>query len=160
MGNNMEEYSIAFNYVKGEESSQMNAVLKDRGVMVGRCSISNQEGVWTISAWYIDNPYQNKGLGRKLLFDTCEELAEKDRMPGEIQYNWNGTNNYVFDWLSENFSPLSMCPMSVLKYEDIYPADIPEGHLYKLVREQFIDYWKKYEEESKIKFICLGINEK
>lgn len=143
---------IEYRFTETPDSRQLNSVLRDGKAVIGRCSISEEDKVWTISAWYVDKEYQNRGIGRKLLFDTCEELEKRIGAPAEIQYNWNGTNTYVFDWLSENFSPLSLCPMSVLKYEDIYPADIPEGHLYKLKKEQFIQYWKRYLAEAKMMF--------
>lgn len=148
--------NIDFIFADNVVSKQINANLYDGEKVIGRCSISMEAGVWTISAWYVDKEYQNKGLGRKLLFDTCEEFQKIVGEPVEVQYNWNGTNKYVFDWLSDNFSPLSMCPISVMKYEEIYPEDIPEGHLYKLVKEQFVSYWKKYQEETSLSFQRLG----
>lgn len=146
------KYTIEFKFATSPDSAKQNSILRDDDFVIGRCTITEEQGVWTISAWYVDKEYQNQGLGRKLLFDTCEELLKKVGEPQELQYNWNGTNTYVFDWLCANFAPLSMCPMSVLKYEDIYPADIPEGHLYKLSKEQFTQYWKDYSRDTTIEF--------
>lgn len=140
----MSDYNIEYKFQKTDESDFISSVLWTNDKTIGRCFISSEQSVWTISAWYIEKEYQNRGLGRKLLFETCERFFEKMGAPIEIQYNWNGTNSYVFDWLSDNFSPLSLCPINVLKYEDIYPGDIPEGHLYKLDKEAFIKYWKNY----------------
>lgn len=139
----MDDYKMNFTFFTPAGEALMKSVLLDEDRIIGRCTVSASQGIWTISAWYVDEEYQNRGLGRKLLFNTCENLEKKVGEPMEIQYNWNGTNDYVFNWLSENFSPLSMCPMSVLKYEDIYPEDIPSGHLYKLKKEQFVKYWKE-----------------
>lgn len=148
----MADYSIEFKNNNTAESSMINSVLWAGENVIGRCSISEEDSVFTISAWYVDKEYQNKGLGRKLLFDTFDKFESDRGTPLQIQYNWNGTNNYVFDWLSENFAPLSMCPISVLKYEDIYPADVPEGHLYKLDREAFLTYKKNYLSNTNLVF--------
>ena len=58
--------------------------------------------------------------------------------PDTVEYIWNGANQYVFDWLEENFGALSKCPIAVQKYAS---DDDWKSHIYILNREKFLKYF-------------------
>ncbi|MCQ2979606.1 MAG: GNAT family N-acetyltransferase [Clostridia bacterium] len=111
--------------------------------VVGKCAINikeEKEGViWEISSWYVDNDYQNQGIGRKLLKRCLNEAKEKFGIPSKIDYVWNGTNHYVYDWLEKNFNPVIATPISVLKYQE---EDDWLSHIYHLNTKKVLEYFE------------------
>lgn len=106
--------------------------------VVSRCQINVQNDVWTIAEWFTTAKYQHHGYGTVLLKHLLGEIRKECELPGGFEYIWNGTNQYVYDWLNENFGALSKCPIAVLKVAN---DDDWLSHVYMLNREKFITYF-------------------
>lgn len=122
------------------------AYAKHDGDTIGHCSISvDKSNNWMISEWFVDSGFQKQGIGRELFKQNCAHLVENFGYPNKIEYIWNGTNQYVFDWLQENFAPVSMCPISVQKYSS---GDDWLSHVYSLDKDAFLKYFDVAEKEQ------------
>lgn len=110
------------------------------GVRVGysRLSVDKISNVWTISEWFVNSNYQNKGYGRTILFTALNELYTLYGLPFEIQYVWNGQNMYVYEWLKKYFKPISGCPIAIQK---IASDDDWDSHIYKIDRDKVLKYF-------------------
>jgi len=110
------------------------------GVRVGysRLSVDRISNVWTISEWFVNSNYQNKGYGRTILFTALNELYAQYGLPFEIQYVWNGQNMYVYEWLKKYFRPVSECPIAVQK---VASDDDWDSHIYKIDRDKVLSYF-------------------
>lgn len=105
---------------------------------VCRCQISVEDNEWTISGWYTDDKYKNNGCGKKTMQYLLKYLYNEFGHPDEIQYIWNGTNRYVYDWIKENFDAYCRCPVVVQKYQ---AEDDWESHMYKLNIDKVLTYF-------------------
>lgn len=120
-------------------SNRLKVYVYDDNIKVGHALLSETDGTWTISGWYIEELYQNQGIGKRLLGNSLKYLYTKLGRPTKIEYIWNGYNEYVMDWLSKNFSPLSRCPIAVQKYQS---DDDWDSHIYTLDAEKVLAYFK------------------
>ncbi|MCR5249238.1 MAG: hypothetical protein K6E50_01380 [Lachnospiraceae bacterium] len=93
---------------------------------------------WTISSWYTTEKHKHHGYGKLTLQECLNAISAVCGMPDTVEYIWNGANQYVFDWLEENFGALSKCPIAVQKYAS---DDDWESHIYVLNREKFLQYF-------------------
>lgn len=141
--------SDAFRNTTGELNLRKNIGVSGRtieidadvdGVRVGysRLSVDKVANVWTISEWFVNGDYQNKGYGRTILFTALNELYSMYGMPFEIQYVWNGQNMYVYEWLSKYFKPVSECPIAIQK---VASDDDWDSHIYKIDRDKVLQYF-------------------
>lgn len=135
-----------FSYVSSISGSKLTTYAKHNDNVIGHCSISVDKcNNWMISEWFVDDGFQQQGIGRELFKRSCERLVENFGVPNRIEYIWNGTNQYVFDWLQENFAPVSMCPISVQKYSS---GDDWLSHVYSLDKNAFLEYFDIAEKEQ------------
>ena len=104
------------------------------------CKIDVDPGTktWTISSWYTEEGHKHHGFGKLTLKACLDTIAAVHGAPDTVEYIWNGANQYVFDWLEENFGALSKCPIAVQKYAS---DDDWESHIYSLNREKFLKYF-------------------
>lgn len=107
-------------------------------ISVCRCCINVENGIWSISSWYTQDGYGHKGYGKRVMKRLVKTLFAYYGEPEEIEYIWNGTNSYVFDWLNNNFGAVSRCPIAVQKYSN---DDDWSSHMYKLNKEKFLTYF-------------------
>ncbi|MBO5389166.1 MAG: GNAT family N-acetyltransferase [Lachnospiraceae bacterium] len=117
---------------------RLKVYLVDGDKKVGHSLISSTNNTWTITGWYIDEEYQNKGLGKELLHNSFTYLYNLFGTPNKIDYIWNGTNEYVIEWLRSNFSPISKCPIAVQKTQ---ADDDWESHIYTLDKDKVLIYF-------------------
>lgn len=124
-----------------ENNLLYNVTLVKDGVKVCECKMnsSRDKNLWTISSWYTNRNFMHQGYGKKTLQRTLEEMHSRLGLPTNVEYIWNGANEYVYDWLSNNFGALSKCPLAVQKYAN---DDDWESHIYKLNTEKFLKYFK------------------
>ena len=94
-------------------------------------------GKWTITSWYTKEGYMNKGYGTQLMRHAVKMMYEWYGKPYQIEYVWNGANQYVYDWL-ERFDPVCKCPLAVLKMQN---DDEWDAHIYLLDVDKFLDYF-------------------
>ena len=106
---------------------------------VCKCVISRDEDTWTISSWYTEKAHQHRGYGKLTLHECLRVLATHYSMPEYVKYIWNGANQYVFDWLKENFDAVCECPIAVQKYTS---EDDWSSHIYMLDKDKFFEYFK------------------
>ena len=59
--------------------------------------------------------------------------------PDKIEYIWNGANQYVYDWMTHHFDPISKCPIAVQKYAS---EDDWDSHVYILNVEKVLKYFE------------------
>ena len=88
----------------------------------------------TISAWYVDRGYQDRGYGKEMLKKVFNSI-DKDNI-NEIKYIWNGENEYVGWWL-DKMGAVNDCPIQFLKNSE---KDSWECHLYTLNKNTFLNY--------------------
>ena len=107
---------------------------------IGHSTITVQNDIktWIISAWYIDKKYQNRGYGKVLLQKSLLILSVQNPIPQNIEYIWNGANQYVMDWLEVNFNPISKCPLAIRKNN---MDDDWSSHIYILNRDAVLKYF-------------------
>lgn len=112
----------------------------DNDTKIGHCiiDIDTSKNSWQISSWYVEKKYQHNSLGKRLMKYTAEELIKHFGLPKNIEYIWNGANEYVMKWLDSNFSPISKCPIAVQKYSS---EDDWESHIYILNTNSFLHYF-------------------
>lgn len=95
--------------------------------------------IWTISSWFTKNGYGNHGIGKETMYNTLKHIYDKFGYPNEIKYIWNGTNEYVMDWLAENFDAVCDCPIAVQKTQS---DDDWLSHMYTLNTKKVLKYFK------------------
>ena len=102
-------------------------------------SVNKQDNAWTISQWYANKNYQHKGYGRLTMKYLVNELSKK-YPPSKIIYIWNNVNEYVYNWIFNNFdAKLSDDAIKILKYSN---EDVKEGHQYYLDKNKFLKYFE------------------
>ena len=65
---------------------RLKVYLVDGDKKVGHSLISSTNNTWTITGWYIDEEYQNKGLGKELLHNSFTYLYNLFGTPNKIDY--------------------------------------------------------------------------
>jgi len=104
------------------------------------CKISATENKWTISSWYTKSEYKNRGIGKQTLGYLLHYLYETYGIPETIEYIWDGTNEYVYNWMTKHFDAKCMCPLAVLKMNEA--ADDWLAHVYELNVEKVVQYFE------------------
>lgn len=106
-------------------------------------SVNAKTNSWMISEWFVDHTYQHQGIGKELFQKSIEFMNSHFPYPNKIKYVWNGANQYVYDWLQKNFSPVSQCPMAIQKFN---ADDDWLSHVYELDKKSLYDYFGVHEE--------------
>lgn len=95
-----------------------------------------EEGVLTISSWFTNKDYMNNGAGKATLKEAVCYVLEMYGEPEKIEYVWNGSNEYVLEWL-QKFDGECNCPIAVQKTQ---ADDDWDSHVYTLNKQKFLDY--------------------
>lgn len=127
-----------YNVSKLQNTTKLKTYAVEDNKNVGLCLISVTDNIWTISGWFVDKEYQGKGIGTSLLQGSLKYLCENFGEPSKIEYIWNGANEYVLDWLTKNFSPVSKCPIAVQKTQ---ADDDWSSHIYTLDKDKVLRYF-------------------
>lgn len=108
--------------------------------LITKCkiNISNNYKKWTISEWFTTTNFQHMGFGKVALKNALIELLNQYGEPNEIEYIWNGVNQYVYDWLVENFDAKCECPIAVLKKQ---ADDDYLSHMYMLNKNKVLNHF-------------------
>lgn len=133
----MTELNLEFHI--SEANNSFKCITKLGDIEVCKCQINLCGKTWTISSWYTDNKYLNKGIGSKTLKYLLRYLYEKFGVPDCVEYIWNGTNDYVYEWMKSHFGAISKCPIAVQKTQC---EDDWDSHIYYLNVEKVLDYFK------------------
>ena len=78
-------------------------------------------------------------LNRVILNKILQYLYRAYGKPSNIEYIWNGTNEYVFDWLVTHFNAVCKCPIAVQKTQ---ADDDWSSHIYELNVNKVLKYFK------------------
>lgn len=105
-----------------------------------KCNVytDNRHTTWTISSWFTKNGYNGKGIGRLTLYNILNYLYRLYGKPLSIEYIWNGTNEYVFNWLTEHFDAVCKCPIAIQKTQS---DDDWSSHIYILNTDKVLNYF-------------------
>ena len=120
-----------------KNAGMYEAVAFIENTKVCRCAIAVKDKDWQITSWYTEKEFSHRGYGKQVLVALLQYLTECLGTPVTIDYVWNGQNQYVMDWLVENFNPVCKLPLAVRKYSD---ADDWEAHIYKLDKQKVLDF--------------------
>ena len=103
-----------------------------------KISVNPESRSWTISSWFTVEKYQHLGFGTKTLENCLDLICQNEIELETVEYIWNGANEYVLDWLNENFGAVSRCPIAVQKYSS---DDDWNAHIYVLNKQKFVNYF-------------------
>lgn len=133
------KYDIIYDYSQiKREAISCSAKVKDKEVC--NCKIyrkSDNTNTWVISAWFTEEGYNHQGIGTDILRHTLQNMEQVFGLPNQIEYIWNGQNQYVYDWLKKNFDAVCDCPISVQK---IQTDDDWSSHIYILNRNRVLNF--------------------
>ena len=108
--------------------------------IICNCKISvNPSNTWSISGWYTSDKYKNMGYGKLTMKKVLENIYKDFGKPKKIEYIWDGTNDYVYNWMLKNFDPVSKLPIAVQKYST---ADEWDAHIYSLDINKVLKYFE------------------
>lgn len=127
---------IAFKILQTNNSYKCIAIYND--IEVCKCQINIENFTWTISSWYTNKDYLKQGIGTKTLKYLVNFLFKEFNKPNAIEYIWNGTNLYVFEWIENKFDATSKCPIAVQKTQC---EDDWDSHIYSLNVDKVIEYF-------------------
>lgn len=127
-------------FIFKNDNGTCSAALDINGENVCLCKIDySADSTWTVSSWYTEKSFCNKGYGRKTMEFLLRNMVSLLGLPSEVNYIWNGKNQYVFDWMERNFDAVSSCPLAVQKNQS---DDDWESHVYVLSRNKFLSYFE------------------
>lgn len=104
---------------------------------VCKCQINIHNSIWTISSWYTNDKYLHMGIGTATLKYLIKYLKQIKSLE-QIEYIWNGTNEYVYKWMKTHFDATCKCPLAVQKTQS---EDDWESHIYCLDLQKFLSFF-------------------
>lgn len=113
--------------------------LMDKDTCISSCRINITGKTWTVSSWYTAKDRKHNGYGKHVLQTAMQNAYARTGHPDKVEYIWNGANQYVYDWMSKHFEPVSKCPLAVQKYAS---GDDWESHIYILNVEKVLNYFE------------------
>ncbi len=133
-------------FITTQKPNMIKNILQIDDVDVCRCIITcDNDDVWRITTWNTLKDFKRKGYGKETLLATAQEMYKQFGSPAAVEYVWNGTNQYVYDWLQYNFGAISKCPIAVQKYAN---DDDWDSHVYTLNLNKFLNYCEIKEEQN------------
>ena len=129
--NNLRRISIHCGYLDGEKGF-IEYVAKAGDDVICHCEIHKKDdelNTWVIPAWFTEDGYKKRGIGTAVLASALRDMRGAFGIPDQIEYIWNGQNQYVYDWLVKNFDAVCKCPIAVQKTQ---PGDDWDSHIYEL----------------------------
>lgn len=108
-----------------------------------KCSLDidiiNGKIKWTISSWFTENKFKYQGIGKRTMGRLFTYCIIKYGIPTNVEYIWNGKNEYVLEWLERNFDAICTCPIAVQKTQ---ADDDWSSHIYVLNTHKILKYFK------------------
>lgn len=136
---NMETLTFETDYEENKKMFTTRAYTGDGNkVCESKISVNDNHNIWTISSWYAAHGSGHKGYGTLTLQSALQTIYDKFAEPVQIEYIWNGANQYVIDWLNRHFGAISKCPIAVQKYA---ADDDWESHIYILNKDKVLEYF-------------------
>lgn len=133
-----------FNEKKDKCTIECMAYIEECAESICKCRIQvdKKEQKWTISSWFTKSGYGNKGYGKKTMKAAMEYVFRLYGFPQKVEYIWNGANEYVLNWLEENFDAVCNCPIAVQKTQ---ADDDWDSHEYDLNVQKVMQYFGVHE---------------
>ena len=91
-----------------EVSDEMEYGYPKYRLIVSCCRISYNNRIWSITEWFTESKYRHLGYGKLVIRECFLDMLEREEKPSELRYNWDGHNDYVRDWLIENFDAVEI----------------------------------------------------
>lgn len=126
------EFDVSRNHIR------CNAIKDDTTISVSILSIDAKTGVWDITFWNTHEKYRHRGYGKMLLEKAFHKAIEVYGFPQTVRYAWNGTNQYVLDWMERHFNAECSSPIAVRKTQ---PDDDKDSHIYVLDKMKVFEYF-------------------
>lgn len=139
MTTDKKNYSILFDVCTFEAYVECNALIENEIVCSCKVNIDMVDSIWTIVSWFTSENLQGQGIGKQTLAKALSKLYETTGNPKEIKYIWNGTNDYVLEWMERHFDAKCSCPMAIQKKQ---ADDDWESHIYNLNVDKTLDYFE------------------
>ncbi len=113
----------------------------DNGRILCKCviRIDMAEHSWTITSWFTDKTCQHQGIGKTAMKEALIYGIHLYGSPEKLLYTWNGSHQYVMDYLVREFDARCACPIAVQK--KLEGEDIWEAHIYELNKEKVFAYF-------------------
>ena len=118
--------------------SQVSGFLESIPVTESQVNVDTKKSCFSISYWHTKQGYQKHGYGVETLKKNLENLVSVFGIPENFEYIWNGANQYVLDWLINNFDAKPVESLAIAKYE---AGESWEGHVYVLNREKVVRFF-------------------
>ena len=112
--------------------------LEQEQITESMISVNTKQKVLTISSWHTEEKFQHHGHGTENLKKNVQNAVYCFGAPEIIKYIWNGANEYVLDWLKENFDAVCLEDINVIKNSG---EDSWDSHVYLLDTEKFLKYF-------------------
>lgn len=119
-------------------SNYYKCMMMDGDAWLSKCMIGVEEGIWQITGWYTEEHHKKMGYGKETMKYLLEYLFIKYGEPSGIEYVWNGTNRYVYNFIKDKFDAQCRCPIAVQKYQ---AEDDWESHIYILNKSKVMDFF-------------------
>ena len=131
-------HNILFDVRTFKDHVECEALLESQRVCFCKVNIDTAGHTWTIASWFTNENLQGQGIGKQTLARVLSKLYGITGTPKEIEYIWNGTNDYVLEWMERHFDAKCSCPIAVQKKQ---ADDDWESHIYKLNVAKVLDYF-------------------
>lgn len=93
---------------------------------------------WTISEFFTEKEFMHRGYGKITMKYLVHKLIESYGVPSSVEYIWNGANDYVLDWITNEFEATCQCPIAVQKTQS---DDDWSSHMYTLNKGKVLEYF-------------------
>ncbi len=104
-------------------------------IVINRC---NGKCKWTIAEFYTEKEFMHQGNGKLTMKHLVQSLLGLMGRPTDVEYIWNGVNEYVFDWITREFEAVCQCPIAVQKTQS---DDDWSSHMYTLNKDKVLEYF-------------------
>lgn len=138
MTTNRKDDNILFDVRTFEDCVKCDAFIENESVCFCKVNIGTENHTWEIVSWFTNENFQGQGIGKQTLARVLSKLYGITGTPKEIEYIWNGTNDYVLEWMERHFDAKCSCPIAVQKKQ---ADDDWESHIYKLNVAKVLDYF-------------------
>ena len=112
--------------------------LEQKQITESLISVNTKQKVMTISSWHTEEKYQHHGYGTENLKEIVKNAVYCFGNPEKVKYIWNGANEYVLEWLKDNFDARCLEDINVIKNS---VEDSWNNHIYILDTKKFLDYF-------------------
>lgn len=137
----MNQNNFQYNLVKKNNDTWLIGSMENtssESICMCKVTTDPTHSKWTISEWFTKDAYQRQSIGKTTLANILQYLYKTYGVPNAIEYIWNGTNEYVYDWMVKHFDAVCQSPIWVQKTQT---ADDWPSHIYEFDVEKVLKYF-------------------